>query len=269
MKIARQHYRDRVNLAHCITIYFFPMFNHNIKENSLHNKIILVTGAGDGIGKQAAKTYAELGATVILLGRTVEKLEKVYDEIIAQGYPEPAIVPLDLKGATKQNYIDMASTIVDQFGRLDGALLNASTLGELTPFTMIHEQIYDDVMQINVKAQLLLSQALIPVLLKAESPSLVFTSSGVGNKGRAYWGAYSMSKFATEGMMEVIADEYDNTALRTNAINPGATKTPMRIKAYPAEDQETLTKPEDIMPLYVYLMADDSKGTNGKVLKAQ
>ena len=206
---------------------------------------------------------------MILLGRTVEKLEKVYDEIVAANHPEPAIVPLDLKGATKQNYIDMANTIITQFGRLDGALLNASILGELTPFATIHEQIFDDVMQINVKAQMLLAQAIIPALLKAESPSLVFTSSGVGNRGRAYWGAYSMSKFATEGMMELIADEYENTELRTNAINPGGTKTPMRIKAYPAEDQDTLPTPKDIMPLYVYLMSEESKDINGQVLKAQ
>ena len=245
------------------------MFNHQIKENSLKNKIILVTGAGDGIGKQAAKTYAELGATVILLGRTVDKLENVYDEIVAANHSEPAIVPLDLKGATKQNYIDLASTIINQFGQLDGALLNASILGELTPFTTIHEQIFDDVMQVNVKAQFLLTQALMPALLKSNAPSLVFTSSGVGNKGRAYWGAYSMSKFATEGMMELIADEYDNTALKTNAINPGATKTSMRAKAYPAEDQESLLTAKDIMPLYVYLMSDESEGVNGQVLKAQ
>lgn len=245
------------------------MFNHQIKDNSLKDKIILVTGAGDGIGKQAALTYAELGATVILLGRTVAKLESVYDEIIANGHPEPAIVPLDHKGATKQHYIDMASTIVEQFGRLDGALLNASILGELTPFTTIHEQIFDDVMQVNVKAQFLMSQALIPALLKSTSPSLVFTTSGVGNKGRAFWGTYSMSKFATEGLMEIIADEYDNTALRTNAINPGGTKTSMRVKAYPAEDQNTLPTPKDIMPLYVYLMSDESQQINGQVLKAQ
>lgn len=245
------------------------MFDYQIKENNLTGKIILVTGAGDGIGKQAALTYAKLGATVILLGRTVAKLESVYDEIVKNNCPEPAIVPLDLKGATRQNYIDMTATIVDQFGKLDGALLNASILGELTPFTNIHEQIFDDVMQVNVKAQLLLSQALIPALLKADHGSLVVTTSGVGNKGRAYWGAYSMSKFATESMMELIADEYDKTTIRCNAINPGATKTSMRIKAYPAEDQQALTTAEDIMPLYVYLMSDDSVGVTGKRLNAQ
>ena len=142
-------------------------------------------------------------------------------------------------------------------------------LGELTPFNQIHEQIWQDVMQVNVNAQFLLAQALIPVLLKADNASLIFTSSGVGNKGKAYWGAYSVSKFATEGMMQVIADEYENSTLRINAINPGATNTNMRSSAYPAENKETIASPIDIMPLYVYLMADDSKAVNGQRLNAQ
>lgn len=245
------------------------MFDYSIKDANLKNKTILVTGAGAGIGRAAALTYATLGATVILLGKTVKKLEAVYDEIVALGAPEPAIIPLDLKGASKQNYTDMSTTIANQFGQLDGVLLNASMLGELTPFTQIHEQIFNDVMNVNVTAQYLLAQALIPTLLLAPNASLVFTSSGVGNKGRAYWGAYSISKFATEGMMEVIADEYSDSTLRTNAINPGATNTSMRSTAFPAEDKNDIASPEDIMPLYVYLMSDDSLDINGQTIKAQ
>ena len=245
------------------------MFDYSIKENSLANKTILVTGAGAGIGKEAALTYAKLGATVILLGKTVSKLESVYDEIVALDLAEPAIIPLDLKGATKQNYLDMSATIANQFGKLDGALLNASMLGELTPFTQIHEQIFNDVMKVNVNAQFLLAQALIPSLQMAENASLVFTSSSVGSQGRAFWGPYSISKFATEGMMQVIADEYESSNLRTNAINPGATKTNMRASAYPAEDKDKLATAADIMPLYVYLMSDDSLTVNGQTIKAQ
>lgn len=245
------------------------MFNYQIKTNDLVDKIILVTGAGDGIGRQAALTYAELGATVILLGKTTSKLEAVYDEIVAQGSVEPAIVPLDLKGATKQNYIDMTSTIVSQFGKLDGALLNASMLGELTPYAQIHEQIWQDVMKVNVTAQHLMSQALIPALLLSDNASLIFTTSGVGNKGRAYWGAYSVSKFATEGLMQVIADEFENTSLRINAINPGATQTNMRNSAFPAENKETIATAKEIMPAYVYLMCNDSKEVNGQRINAQ
>ncbi|MDN3651566.1 YciK family oxidoreductase [Thalassotalea ponticola] len=245
------------------------MNDFSVTDECLKNKTILITGAGDGIGKVAALTYAEHGATVILLGKTVAKLEATYDDIVAKGYPEPAIVPLDMKGATAQNYKDMVNTIVEQLGHLDGALLNASILGELTPFTQISSQIWDDVMQVNLTAQMYLAQALIPALLKAEHGSLVFTTSGVGNQGRAFWGPYSISKFATEGMMQVIADEYEGSSLRVNAINPGATNTKMRQTAFPAEDKSKIASPNDIMPAYLYLMSDQSIGVTGQRINAQ
>ncbi|OUS32712.1 YciK family oxidoreductase [Thalassotalea sp. 42_200_T64] len=245
------------------------MFEFQAQPHCLQNKTILVTGAGAGIGNAAAMHYAKFGATVILLGKTVAKLEQVYDDIVSAGYPEPAIIPLDMKGATAQNYKDMVSTITDQFNHIDGALLNASMLGELTPFTQISAQIWNDVMQVNLNAQMQLAQALIPAMIQAPAASLIFTTSGVGNKGRAFWGAYSVSKFATEGMMQIIADEYDGSGLRVNAINPGGTKTGMRASAFPAEDKSLIAEPDDIMPLYLYLMSDDSKAVNGQRLDAQ
>ncbi|WOH37837.1 YciK family oxidoreductase [Thalassotalea fonticola] len=245
------------------------MFDYQAQPNCLQNKTILVTGAGAGIGRAAALNYAKFGATVVLLGKTVEKLEQVYDEIVNLGYPEPAIIPLDMKGATAQHYKDMVSTIVGQLKHIDGALLNASILGELTPFTQISAQIWQDVMQVNLNAQMQLAQALIPTMTQSNSASLIFTTSGVGNQGRAFWGPYSISKFATEGMMQVIADEYEGSSLRVNAINPGATKTSMRATAFPAEDKSLIAEAEDIMPLYLYLMSDDSKAVNGQRLNAQ
>lgn len=245
------------------------MFEFVPENQSLKNKTILVTGAGDGIGKAAALAYAQHGATVILLGKTTKKLEAVYDEIVKAGFPEPAIIPLDMRGATKRHYQDMALTIEQTFGRLDGLLHNAGKLGVLSPFTQIDEQSWNDVLHVNVTAQFLMTQALIPVMKKAESASLVFTSSGVGNKGRAYWGPYSVSKFATEGMMEVIADEYDDSTIRVNAINPGGTNTAMRSRAFPAEDKSLLPTPDDIMPLYLYLMDDASADVHGQVINAQ
>ncbi len=237
--------------------------------NELENKVILVTGAGDGIGRQAALTFAEHGATVILLGKTTQKLEKVYDEIVNQGWPEPAIVPLDLQGATKRHYQDMASTIESEFGRLDGVLHNAGHLGVLSPFEHINLDDWQLVMQVNLTGAFLMTQALMPVLAKSPHGSLVFTSSGVGRKGRAYWGPYSVSKFGTEGLMQLIADEYENTSIRTNCINPGATRTKMRNAAYPGEDQASLKTPLDLMPTYLYLMSDQSIGVNGQSLNAQ
>ncbi|GEM80043.1 YciK family oxidoreductase [Vibrio superstes] len=243
--------------------------DYAVATDALKDKVILVTGAGDGIGKQAALSYAQHGATVILLGRTVNKLEKTYDDIVSAGYAEPAIVPLDMQGATKQHYIDMAETIEGQYGRLDGLLHNAGVLGMISPFNQIEEDTFDEVMQINVKAQFLMTQALLPLVRKAEFGRIVFTSSTVGHIGRALWGSYAISKFATEGMMQVLADELSNTNVRINAINPGATRTSMRAGAYPAEDSATLKTPLDIMPLYLYLMSEQSQEISGLCVDAQ
>jgi NAD(P)-dependent dehydrogenase (short-subunit alcohol dehydrogenase family) len=246
-----------------------PHLAFETHEKSLANKVILITGAGDGIGKTAAISYASAGATVILLGRTVSKLEGVYDTIVEAGGAQPSIVPMDLAGATALHYKGLADTILGEYGRLDGLLFNASILGTLCPFTEIKESEFDQVMQVNVKSQFLMLKALMPALKKNDTASVAFTSSGVGRKGRAFWGTYSLSKFATEGMMQVLADEHKNTALRFNCINPGATRTDMRAKAYPAEEANQLKTPEQIMPTYVYLMADVSRGVNGQTLDCQ
>lgn len=245
------------------------MLEYQAAKDLLINKTILVTGAGDGIGRAAALSFAEHGATVILLGKTVKKLEAVYDEIEQAGYPKPAIVPLDLKGATEQNYLDMADTIEEQFGHLDGLLHNASMLGVLGPFEHISMDSVNEVMKVNVIAEIMMTKALLPVMKKAPQASLVFTSSGVGRQGRAFWGEYAISKFATEGMMQSIAHEYDGSNLRVNSINPGATRTAMRANAYPAENPQTLKTPAEIMATYLYLMGNDSLGVNGQQLNAQ
>lgn len=245
------------------------MLDYQPAPELLKNRVILVTGAGDGIGKAAAIDYAKHGATVILLGRTVEKLEHVYDAIEANGGPQPAIIPLDLRGATDANYVDMAETIESQFGRLDGILHSAGILGKMTPFEQADSALWEEVMKVNVTAGMMLTKALLPLLRQSEDASVIFTSSGVGKKGRAYWGAYAVSKFATEGLMQVLADELSNTRIRCNCINPGATRTAMRAKAYPAEEASLLKTPEDLMPLYLYLAGPDSQGTNGQSLDAQ
>lgn len=235
----------------------------------LSGKTILITGAGAGIGKTLALQCAKFGATVILLGRKVEKLEAVYDQIEALGKQQAAIVPLDLNDATQQHYHELAETIKREYGKLDGLVHNASQLGALGPFQQIEKSTWDEVIQTNVTAQFLLTKALIPVLELARRATTIFTTSGVGNQGRAYWGAYSISKFATEGMMQVLADEYKNTGLRFNAINPGATRTAMRARAYPAEDSTLLKTAQEIMPSYLYLLSDDSKDVTGQRLNAQ
>lgn len=246
------------------------MFRYDAPEDLLKDRIILVTGAGDGIGRAASHAYAAHGATVVLLGRTLEKLEKVYDELEAAGYAQPAIVPLNLETAAEHDYIELANQLEETFGRLDGLLHNAGLLGVLTSLENYDPIIWQQVMQVNVNAPFLLTQTLMPLLNRSTDASIIFTSSGVGRKGRAHWGAYSVSKFATEGMAQVLADELENISpARVNCINPGATRTAMRAYAYPAEMPENNPTPEQIMPLYLYLMGPDSGKVNGRSIDAQ
>lgn len=239
-------------------------------DDCLKDKVILVTGAGDGIGRAAALAFAKRGATVILLGRTIEKLEAVYDEIEASGGPTPAIYPLHLRGACAEDYQQLAATLEQEFGKLDGLLHNASELGQRRTIAQTTPDSWNEVIQVNLTAGFLLTQALLPLMAQAEAGSIVFTSSSVGRKGRAFWGAYSVSKFGTEGLMQILADEeFDLNGTRVNSINPGATNTTMRRTAYPGENPSSNPDPADIMPVYLYLMSDASRRVNGQAFNAQ
>lgn len=236
----------------------------------LKDKIILVTGAGSGIGKTAALSYARFGATVLLLGKTAQKLEAVYDEIEALGCATPAILPMDLRTADFATMQATARLIEKEFGKLDGVLHNAGILGALTPLEMYDPITFYEVIQVNMTAVFGLTHALLPLLKVAPSGSVVFTTSTVGHDLRAFWGAYALSKQGVEGMCKIFtAETHRHTALRFNAINPGATRTNMRAHAYPGEDPMTLKTPEDIMPTYVYLMTNEAAGTKGQVIDCQ
>jgi NAD(P)-dependent dehydrogenase (short-subunit alcohol dehydrogenase family) len=236
----------------------------------LRERVILVTGAGAGIGRALAKAAAGRGATVILLGRTVRRLEVVYDEICAAGGPTPSIFPLNLERAAGEDYDRLSAAIEDQWGRLDGLVQNAGVLGGRTP--IVHHDVGDwqRVLHVNLTAPFILCRCLLPLLLKSDDASVVFTSSGVGRRGKAYWGAYAVSKFGIEGLSQVLADELENKPnIRVNVINPGATRTAMRAAAYPAEDPERLKTPEDILGPYLYLLGPDSRGVTGRSIDAQ
>ncbi len=246
------------------------MYNYSAPEQLLKDRVLLVTGAGDGIGRAAAKRYAEYGATVILLGKTIEKLEHVYDQIEQAGHPQPAIYPMNLEGASAKDYQDLQLTLDKEFGRLDGILHNAALLGVLTPIAQYDMEQWSKVMQVNLNAPYMLTRMCLPLLEKSSASSVVFTTDDVGIKGKAYWGAYAISKAAVNNMMQILADEMEtNTSIRFNCINPGIVATTMRSKAYPGENPTTLAKPEDIMNSYLYLMGDDSKDVNGQIINAQ
>ncbi len=246
------------------------MFEYSARPDLLAGRTILVTGAGRGIGEAAAKAYAAHGATVLLLGKNEGNLNRVYDDIDAAGHPRPAVIPFNLETALPHQYDELAAMIEREFGHLDGLLHNAAIVGPRTPLEQLSGDNFMRVMQVNVNAMFMLTSTLLPLLKLAKDASVIFTSSSVGRKGRAYWGAYAVSKFATEGLMQVLADELDDTAaVRANSVNPGATRTDMRAKAYPGENPLVNPLPEEIMPVYLYLMGPDSIGVNGQALDAQ
>jgi NAD(P)-dependent dehydrogenase (short-subunit alcohol dehydrogenase family) len=194
----------------------------------------------------------------------------VYDEIEAAGGPRPGFIELDLATAAEEHYQTLAGNLATEFPHLDGLLHNAGILGDRRPIESAGYASWQEVMQVNVNAQFLLTRYLLPQLQVAPAASIIFTSSGVGRTGRAYWGAYAVSKFATEGFMQVLADELENTSkVRVNSLNPGATNTSMRRTAYPAETPTSNPAPQDIMSAYLFLMGDDSAGITGQAFDAQ
>lgn len=246
------------------------MFNYQAPKNLLKDKIILITGASEGIGRALAKGYAKHGATVLLHGRDVERLESLYDEIIKDDGNEPAICPLDLKSQNYEDYYTLQQSIGHEFGRLDGLVHNASTLGRLSTIESTKTNDWLNVMQVNANAPFFLCKALLPLLQESNNASVIFTSSSVGRKARANWGAYAASKFATEALMQTMADELENISnIRCNSVNPGATNTAMRRQACPGEQADSNPAPEDVIPVFLYLMSDESKTVNGMALNAR
>jgi len=244
--------------------------DYTYPQDVLRDRIILITGSSDGIGRALALHAAELGAKVILHGRNVPKLEKVYDEIEAiEGAVSPSIAVIDFATADSTAYRNLARDLEDDVGRLDGLVHNASILGDRFSIEQYDAAMWQKVMHVNVTSAFALTQVCLPMLHRSDDASVIYTSSGVGRTGRAFWGAYSVSKFATEGLSQVLADEHKDGTLRVNCINPGATRTNMRLEAFPAEDRDALKTPEDILPTYIYLLGPDSKGVTGQSLDAQ
>ncbi len=234
----------------------------------LQGRTILVTGAGDGIGRAAAEAYAAHGATVVLVGRTQFRLEDTYDAIVKAGHPQPYIFPIDFAKADEEAFQGLAGGLSQAVGQLDGLLHNAAHLGDLSPIEHYPLKQWETVFRVNVTAEFLLSKHCIPLLRQSEEAAMIFTSSGVGHQGVAYWGAYSASKFANEGMAQILADELENDNIRVNTIDPGVARTVMRAKAFPAENPNNNPKPEQLTGAYLYLMGPDSKAVNGQRLDA-
>lgn len=244
--------------------------SYEYTSDVLKDRVVMVTGANDGIGKALALHAAAHGAQVVLHGRNTRKLESVYDEIIElENAPRPSIAVLDLASADSDAYAALASSIEQEFGRLDGLVHNAGILGKRLSIEQYDVADWQQVMHVNLTAPFVLTQVLFPMLRQSKDPSIIFTSSGVGRVGKAYWGAYSVSKFGTESLSQILAAENLHTSLRSNCVNPGPVRTRMRQAAYPAEDRDALMRPEDILSTYMYLLGPDSQGVTGKSFDLQ
>ncbi len=234
----------------------------------LQNRVILVTGATSGIGRAVARDLVRHGATVVVHGRDAAALEMLYEELKDLG-PEPVAAQLDLERAQGDEYQHLTEQIESRFERLDGLLHNAGGLGDLSPIEHYDIGLWQRVIHTNLNAPFILTRCLLPLLRRSEDASVLFTTSSVGNVGRAYWGAYCVSKFGTEGLAQTLADECEKTSIRVNCINPGATRTRMRRQAFPAEDPLSLPTPESITGPYLYLLGPDSRGFSGERIECR
>ncbi len=238
--------------------------------DTLDGRIILVTGASDGIGRAVAEAAAAAGARLVLLGRDASKLERVADAIEAANGHAPRLHVMDFAAATWNDHLALAHALADEFGRLDGLAHIAGMLGDRAPLLHYEVETWQRLLTVNLTAPFMLTRACLGLLGRSEDASVVFTSSGVGRRGRAYWGAYSVSKFGLEGLMEVLADETaENTRIRVNSLNPGAVRTAMRARAYPGEDPHRLPTAAQVTPAFIWLLGPDSGHFTGRTFDAQ
>ncbi|MEM9384622.1 MAG: YciK family oxidoreductase [Pseudomonadota bacterium] len=253
-----------------ITPIPIPLRDFAIPDGYLLERRILVSGAGDGIGRAVALAAARAGAAVILLGRTLKKLEDTANAILdVPQAATPTVCHFDLLKAGLDDYWNLAKQLSDAGDGLDGLVNNASILGGKTPIEQYSPAKWMEVMHVNVNGQFMLTQTCLPLLRRSKDASIVFVSSNVGRKGRAYWGAYAASKFAVEGLMQTLADELaENTAVRVCSLNPGRTRTAMRRAAYPAEDPTTLPTTQDVAPAFIYLLGAADRALHGRALDA-
>ncbi len=235
----------------------------------LSGRVIAITGVTGGIGRALALDCARAGAQLVLLARNTRKLEAVHAEIEQIAPGAALMAPLDLEKALAADYDRIADALLERYGRLDGLVHCAGLLGALTPIEHYDVPTWCRVMHVNVTAAFALTQVLLPALRRSADASVIFSTSAVGRQGRAYWGAYAVSKFALEGLVQVLAAETESTGVRVNAVNPGRARTAMRRQAYPSETIESLPLPETLTGPYLALLGSEGAGTTGRSIDCQ
>ncbi len=238
----------------------FDWQNYQAKSQDFNDKIILITGAADGIGKAVTVALAEHGTTVLMLDKKARHLEKLYDDIVARGYAEPIILPVDLMDVTPESATELAQAVHDDIGRLDGILHNAADLGSPSPLDQYDMNYWNSVMHTNLQAPYILTRALLPLLKQDHTTNILFTSAKVGRQAEAYWGAYSIAYAGIEAQMTIWAEELENVSnIKVNSIDPGAVRTRFRRRSHPGESQESLPAPKDITLAYLKILSETNR----------
>lgn len=226
--------------------------------------MILVTGAGQGLGEVAALEYARLGATVVLLGRNEKKLGKVYDAIEAAGGAQPAAIPVDLAKMNDQDCVNLANLLWKEFDRLDGVLHCANGFNHLSPLINQKLEEWVEMFRANVAAPYAITRAVLPMLKRADDASVVFVGEQHALEPKAFWGGFAVSKAGQLALAQIAADEWDKEEnLRVNTLIPGPIRSPFRLKTHPGEVRESLPAPEALLPALTWLMGSDSRGQTG------
>ncbi len=264
-------------MEYCLLINLFNHKNLNYQSNfwsyfwytlvfmRLKGKTAMITGAGGGIGKAIAKAYVKEGASVLICGRNEESLKEACKDISTYGKIEYLKADIVKRSDVKR----LANGITEKWSRLDILVNNASILGVRASILDYPENVWEEVIDINLNGQFFVIKAVLPSILKSENASIINVTSSVGRHGKALWGAYAASKFGLEGLTQVLADELSSSKVRVNSVNPGGTRTKMRARAYPDEDPMTLPTPEDIVPVFLYLASDESIGVTRRSFDAR
>jgi NAD(P)-dependent dehydrogenase (short-subunit alcohol dehydrogenase family) len=248
----------------------FPAPSPVARGAALADRVIVITGATGGLGAPLARACAAQGATVVLHGRVERKLDTLYDEIVEAGDPEPVILPLDLAKAEASDFANVESALREQLGRLDGLVHTAALLGSLGPIEHQSFESWLSLLRVNVAAPMGLTRALMPLLDAAPDAGVVFTLDNRGEAPRAYWGGYAVTKAGVATLARELADEWENRAnLRINAVVPGPIRSPLRNQSHPGEDRAALPLPESLVPLYLHLLAGQTKAESGALVDAQ
>lgn len=235
-----------------------------VAADALAGRTVLVAGAHGGLGAEAAMACARAGATVVLLGRRVPKLNRVYDAVKALG-PEPAMYPIDLAGADPADYADLAAKVGGELGGIHGLLHCAAEFTGLAPLEATAPEAFVRNLHVNLTAPWLLTQACLPWLRKAGDSAVVFVTDDPARVGRAYWGAYGLAKQGLAALVRQLSAETDSTPVRVSGLEPGPMRTDLRARAYADEAQLRVPAPAAYAPACVHLLSPAGVAHRGQI----